>query len=200
MNDIAEKQGAAEQIEFIERMIRQSQQSFGHWGWAFVMWGVLHIAAYIWNQQAPDNEGLPWAILMPAGGLVMMVAGIRAGMKSGKATAIDRALGGIWWAFGITMPILWGVGTATKTFAEPQVLFVMFYIAYAVANFASGIVLRQKVQIIVSILWWAAAVVVMLAPQYVEETFLAMVVIGELLFGVYLMWFDRREAQRASRA
>jgi hypothetical protein len=66
------------------------------------------------------------------------------------------------------------------------------------ANFASGLVLHWRLQQGLGILWWAAAAVTMLGPdRFVVWIFVGMDVIGEILFGLYLMAREKVDLRHA---
>src|SRR5262245_59993128 len=116
----ASNEQVLEQLEFIERMIRDGQQSMERWGWAFVLWGGGHLGALLWSCLWPARPGTPWTITMGACFVATSVASIRSGRKRRASTTIGRATAAAWWGLGTSLMILGTVGAATKIFTSNE--------------------------------------------------------------------------------
>src|SRR5436190_13809305 len=93
-----------EQIDLIDRMIREGRRSAEKWGWVFVLWGVAHVSAFVWSKFWVSNPNAPWVIVTAGFWILQMVIMIRMGRAhKGKSTTLGRAVSGSWAAFGICM-------------------------------------------------------------------------------------------------
>ncbi len=187
------------QLEFIERMIRQGQQSLEHWGWAFVLWGVGHLTAMGWSLRWSERPQVPWVVVMTACGLATGVRAARSPRRQGGSTAIGRALAAVWWAFGISMGLVWLVGGATHLFASGAAIMGAFFLLVGTPNFVTGLTLRLKSQVAVGLVWWAGAAVAWLVPELTLGVFVTLALLCEVGFGLHLMSLERHAAQAHAR-
>jgi hypothetical protein len=134
---------------------------------------------------------------MIACGVLTVIGSRRMHAREGAETYVSRALGAIWFSCGISISVLAFIGNPKGTFTASSFL-AAFFALMGFANFASGLVLRWRLQQSLGILWWAAAAVAMLAPdKFLGWTFVGMNVVGEILFGLYLMAKERAGLRHA---
>ncbi len=192
----AETGRALEQIEFIERMIREGQRSMEMWGWSFVMWGCGHLGALAWSHVWPSDPGAPWAILMSACALAMLVAAILRSRR-GRSTGAGRAIAGVWMGFAVSFALFWIVGSWRQMFTSEAAFLATFFLLAGGANFASGVAVRLPVQALVGATWWLCAVAALVQPGAATWIFVASAIACEILFGLHLMARERKaEADR----
>jgi hypothetical protein len=187
------------QLEFIERMIRQGQDSLEQWGWAFVLWGVGHLAALGWSLTWSEHPEVPWMVVMTACGLATGVRAARFARPQGGSTAIGRALAAVWWAFGISMGLVWLVGGATHLFGSGAAFMGAFFLLVGAPNFVTGLTLRLRSQVVVGLAWWAGAVVAWAMPQLALGVYVTLALLCEVGFGLHLMALERHAAQAHAR-
>jgi hypothetical protein len=185
------------QLELIERMIDEGRRSTQRGGWQFVLWGLGYLAAAFWSMQVGD--GWPWGVLMPICAALTFAIHRRQAQRQ-VTTGADRALGGIWWGFGISMGVAGFLGGGSGTLMG--VLFdIVILVMMGGANFASGIVLRWPLQLSMAGFWWAAAGASMfLPPSLAWPIFIGAILLGNVGFGLYCMWRERRELAGAGAA
>jgi hypothetical protein len=183
-----------DQLNLIEGLIMEGRRSMETWGWMFVLWGIGHVGAILWSYLSPESQGLPWLVLMSACGIVTAVACTRAGMRGGKSTVMGRARGAAWAAFCISLALLWTTGIATRQidFQNPSTLYQPFFALIGGANFTSGITVKLPTQTAVGVLWWVSSFVIMFMPEVTLWALMAMALVGEIAFGLYLMSLERR--------
>jgi hypothetical protein len=185
-----------DRIDLIERMIGEGRRTTQYWGWTFVLWGVGQLIALGWSIYG-GNPAVAWPVTMIACGVLTVIGSRRMHAREGAETYVSRALGAIWFSCGISISVLAFIGNPKGTFTASSFL-AAFFALMGFANFASGLVLRWRLQQSLGILWWAAAAVAMLAPdQFVGWTFVGMDVVGEILFGLYLMAKERAGLRHA---
>ena len=183
---------AAEQLALIERMVREGQRSFGRHGWIFVLWGVGHLGAIGWQLLQPARGGLGWAVLMAACGIATGVGLVRQERGRPKATAVGRALGAVWLTFGLSLALFWGVGLARDRFADGESFLFVFFVLEGSACVASAVILSWPLQGVVGAAWWITALVTTFVPAATTPLFVAMAVVAEVGFGVWMMRTERR--------
>jgi hypothetical protein len=185
-----------DRIDLIERMIGEGRRTTQYWGWTFVLWGVGQLIALAWSNYG-GNPAVAWPVTMVACGVLTGIGSRRIHATERAETFISRALGSIWFSCGISISVLAFIGNPTGTLAGPAFL-AAFFALMGFANFASGLVLHWRMQQAMGILWWAAAAVAMLAPdKFVLWIFVGMDVVGEILFGLYLMAREKADLRHA---
>jgi hypothetical protein len=190
MQDRISEQELKDRISLIERMILEGRQTTQTWGWTFVLWGVVYYAAIAWWEW--EHSGWAWPVTMLAGGMVTFAV---ASMKSGShpGTALGRAVGSIWIALGVSMFVLFlSLGISERL--NDQHLFVAVISAIlGMANGASALILRWKIQFGCAVVWWATAVAACFGTDAQSRfAFMATIFICQIVFGVYCVIAERR--------
>ncbi len=188
-----------DRIDLIERMVGEGRRTTQYWGWTFVLWGVGQLIALAWSIYGGKPQ-IAWPVTMIACGVLTTVGSHRMHARERAETYVSRALGAIWFSCGISISVLAFLGNPRGTFTTASFL-AAFFALMGFANFASGLVLHWRLQQALGILWWAAAAAAMLAPdKFVAWTFITMDVVGEILFGLYLMAKERASLRHAGTA
>jgi len=185
-----------DRIDLIERMVGEGRRTTQYWGWIFVLWGVGQLVALGWSSYGGRPE-VAWPVTMIACGVLTTIGSWRMHARERAETYVSRALGSIWFSCGISISVLAFIGNPKGTFTAVSFI-AAFFALMGFANFASGLVLHWRLQQGMGILWWAAAAVAMLAPaKFLGWTFVGMDVVGEILFGLYLMARERADLRHA---
>lgn len=185
-----------DRIDLIERMIGEGRRTTQYWGWTFVLWGAGQLIALIWTNYG-GNPAVAWPVTMIACGVLTGIGSRRMHAVERAETFISRALGAIWFSCGISISVLAFIGNPRGVFTASSFL-AAFFALMGFANFASGLVLHWRLQQGLGILWWAAAAFAMFAPDKLGGwAFVGMDVVGEILFGVYLMARERADLRHA---
>lgn len=188
-----------DRIDLIERMVGEGRRTTQYWGWTFVLWGAGQLIALAWSIYSGKPQ-IAWPVTMIACGVLTVLGSYRVHARERAETYISRALGAIWFSCGISISVLAFIGNPKGTLTGPPFL-AAFFALMGFANFASGLVLRWRLQQGLGILWWAAAAVALLAPvQFAGWAFVGMAVVGEILFGLYLMARERADKPHAGIA
>jgi hypothetical protein len=162
-----------------------------------VVWGIGHLGAMAWTMADPQRSWVPWAVLMPACAAVVGIGSWRRHRQERVETTTGRALQAIWTAFGGAAWLLWVPMLHGGDERDLAACFGAFFLTIGCANYACGSLLRWPIQKAVAISWWIAWAIVMYHPTItaIAWTFAAMALIGELMFGLYLMACEKRDRQ-----
>jgi hypothetical protein len=175
------EQDVRERIMLIENMMLEGRKTTEYWGWSFALWGIAYLTAIGWSYKA-GTGAVAWPVTMIAAGLITSaVVGIRS--KRQPQTTRSRAIGAVWSATGAAL------------FAY---CFAASISGHAVANLMSGILLRWRMQQVVGGIWWTAGVYsFFLAPRHIMLLFIAVTLVCQVGFGIYLMVREARDKARA---
>ena len=133
-----------DRIDLIERMIGEGRRTTQYWGWTFVLWGVGQLIALIWANYG-GNPAVAWPVTMIACGVLTGIGSGRMHAAERAETFISRALGAIWFSCGIAISVLAFIGNPKGVFTASSFL-AAFFALMGFANFASGLVLRWRLQ------------------------------------------------------
>jgi hypothetical protein len=191
-----------ERLKLIESMMAEGRQRTERWGWSFVLWGVAYLVATAWASGLVG--GSVWSQRYLAWPLVMIAAGIATGvgisrmMKGQPATALGRAIGAIWRAMGISLFIVL-MSLAYSGRYDTHVFVAIIGGMLGVANMASAIMLKWKMQFACAMVWLASAVVAcFVTANQAGIAFLAATFFCQIVFGVYAMIRESRRRQNGA--
>lgn len=184
-------------IELIERMVSQGRRSTEYWGWCFALWGTGQLAAIAWATFG-GRPGLAWGVTMATCGIITGLVIARKKATQQTETLLSRSLGAIWLCFGVSISLLAFVGNPLGIFSE-RAFCAVFLALMGLTSVSSGIILRWPLQAVSGIVWWLASVVVMLdrSEKMVPWIMIAMIFVGEVVFGLYLMARERAARRHA---
>jgi len=185
-----------ERLKLIESMMAEGRHTTARWGWSFVLWGVAYLVATAWSSGLVG--GPVWAQRYLAWPLIMIAASIATGvgisrMRKGQpATALGRAIGAIWRAMGISLFIvLMSLGMSGRY--ETHVFVAVIGGMLGVANMASAIILKWKMQFACALVWWSLTVFACFGDgNALTIAFLAALFFCQIVFGVYAMVRESR--------
>jgi hypothetical protein len=185
MQDETTAKDLKDRLELIEAMISEGRRSMESWGWTFVVWGLAYyvdIAWATWGQSA-----WAWPVTMVAAVIVtIVVANLRGGREVG--TTLGRAIGSVWIALGITMFVVFFSLGITGRLTDAHQSIAAAAGMLGMANAASALILRWKVQLGCAVIWWAAAVAACFSTESrAAIVFLIAIFLCQIAFGVYGM-------------
>ena len=194
MHDDTTKQELKDRLSLIENMIAEGRRNTENWGWAFVLWGVAYYLAIAWS--AWDHSAWAWPVTISIAVIVTVaVASLKA--ANGPQTAVGRAIGSIWIALGISMFVLFLTLGVTGRLTDQHLFAAAISAMLGMANGASALILRWKVQFASAVVWWVAAVVTCFGSEAQSLiVFLAAIFLGQIVFGIYGMIAEARERKR----
>ena len=182
-------------LEIVEAMLREGRKSTSYHGWAFVLWGVAFLVAIGWMKWLPYGY-LAWVVTIPVAALVSSIWGGRA-RDCNMKTPVGRSLAAIWIAVSAAL-FMYMFSVGYSGHAEMHTLWAAMETLLGVANCASAITLRWRIQMGVAILWFIAAAASCFVPLALLIPILATAtLIGQVGFGLYLTYLENRDRKTA---
>jgi hypothetical protein len=182
-----------DRLGLIERMISEGRRETESWGWMFVLWGLVYYVAMAWS--AWGHTGWAWPITMTIA--VVATAVIIAMRPESHVTTLGRAIGSIWTAAGISMFLLFPALGFSGRLGDQHVFVAVVSAILGMANGASGLLLRWKVQFGCAVIWWAAAVVSCFGnDEKTIFTFVVAIFLCQIVFGIYGMISGAQQRRR----
>ena len=183
-NDAAEQE-MKQRLSIIERMIAEGRRTTESWGWTFVLWGVAFYVALAWSAWSHS----PWA--WPATMLIaVIVTVVVASSKIGNhpQTTLARAIGSIWIALGISTFLLFFALGLSGRLTDQHLFVAVISAILGMANGASGLILRWRLQLACAVAWWLTVVATSFGSD-VQTLFVFLVAIFlcQIVFGIYGM-------------
>jgi hypothetical protein len=194
MQDHTTEQELKERLSLIETMIAEGRRNTESWGWTFVLWGVVYYLAIAWS--AWDHSAWAWPATMSTGVIVTVVV---ASLKAGNhpETTLGRAIGSIWKALGTSMFLLFLALGLSGRLTDQHLFLAVISAILGMANGASALILRWKVQFACAVVWWAAAVASCFGTEAQSMiVFLVALFLCQIAFGVYGMTAKAQEHKR----
>jgi len=185
MKDQTTIQDLKDRLTLIETMVSEGRRTTESWGWTFVLWGIAFYVAMAWASWG--HSAWSWPVTMAAAVIVTVIlASLNTGREVG--TTLGRAVGSVWLALGISMFLLFlSLGIAGKL-ADPHLFIAVASAMLGMANAASALILRWKVQFGCAVIWWAAAAAAcFLTGRQTAIIFIIAIFICQIAFGVYGM-------------
>lgn len=200
----AENQELRERLDLIQGMIAEGRRKTESWGWTFVLWGVAYYIAIAWStlgQQLAVWGSREWAwpvTMFGAAGLTLAIAFGRG--KKEPGTTISRAIGAVWSSVGISMLLIFPALGASQRLDQHSFVAIIAAML-AVANGASGMILKMKTQIACAIVWWITTVAACFGSYaQVTAVFLVALFLCQIVFGIYAMICEARRRRVAGEA
>lgn len=185
MPDHNTEQELKDRINLIESMLAEGRRSTENWGWTFVLWGVVYYLAMAWSAWGHSAWAWPVTILI-AIAVTVVVAFLKT--SNHPDTTLSRAIGSIWVALGISMSLLFFALGLSGRLADSHVFVAVISAVLGMANGASGLILRWKVQFACAVVWWVTAVATCFGTDAQSTiVFLVAIFLCQIVFGIYGM-------------
>jgi hypothetical protein len=191
MQDHTTEQELKDRLSLIESMIAEGRRKTESWGWTFVLWGVVYYLAIAWS--AWGHSVWAWPVTISIAVIVTVVV---ASLKSGNhpQTTLGRAIGSIWIALGISMFLLFLALGLSGRLTDQHLFVAVISAILGMANGASALILRWKVQFACAVVWWVAAVTTCFGPDAQSMiVFLVAIFLCQIVFGIYGMITQERK-------
>jgi hypothetical protein len=191
MQDHASEQELKDRLGLIERMIAEGRRNTESWGWTFVLWGVVYYLAIAWS--AWGHSPWAWPVTISLGVIVTIVVASLKGDEHPETT-LGRAIGSIWMALGISMVVLFPALGLSGRLTDQHVFVAVVSAILGMANGASALILRWKVQLACAVVWWVAAVAACFGTESQSMiVFLVAIFLCQIAFGIYGMIAEAQE-------
>jgi hypothetical protein len=206
MREEMNHQDLTERLDLIENMIAASRRGCESWGWTFVLWGVAYGIAIAWSTWGQSlsilgSHNLAWPVTMIVAFVVTLAIGFARGKGKPRTTA-GRTIISIWICVGVAMLLLFpalSVAGRLDMHAFAAIVAAML----GVANGASGLILRWKMQFACAVIWWITSVASCFGSDaQLAVVFLSALFLCQIVFGIYAMTLEarRRRQQEALHA
>jgi len=182
----ATEQELKDRLSLIETMIAEGRRTTE----SFVLWGVAYFVAILWT--ALGHSVAAWPVTMiSACVLTGVLVGIKGGSKPG--TTMGRAIASIWVAMGISMLVLFfSLGLSGRI--DQHILIAAATAMLGMANAASSLILKWKLQAACAVVWWATSAFACFGKSsQATIVFLAAIFFCQIVFGVYGMIAEARQ-------
>jgi hypothetical protein len=199
MGSDANREELVRRVELIEAMIAEGRRFTGRFGWIFVLWGVVDLAAMSWQFFAPNSElagTWAWPICLAAGAALTILGVTLRSRGAGHGKSLQcRSVQVVWAMMGVAMALYVAsamVRHLTWQYSYEAAILMIVGLAHAI----SAAILRWRVQGVVAGIWWAGGVATFFARSWrdVRILWLIEMCFGMVLFGLYVMFLERRRA------
>jgi hypothetical protein len=183
MPDDITAQELKDRLSLIESMIAEGRRSTEHWGWTFVLWGVVYYLAIAWTVWG--HSVWAWPVTISVGVVVTVVLAFsKAGNHPG--TTLGRAIGSLWMALGVSMFLLFLALGLSGRLTDQHLFVAVISAMLGMANGASALILRWKVQLACALVWWVAAATSCFGTEAESMiVFLVAIFFCQIVFGIY---------------
>jgi hypothetical protein len=196
MQNYANEEDLKDRLGLIESSIAAGRRKTESWGWTFVLWGVAYYLAIAWS--AWGRSAWAWPVTISIAVIVTVVV---SSLKAGKhpETTLGRAIGSIWAALGISMFVLFLALGLSGRLTDQHLFVAVISAILGMANGASALTLRWKVQFACAVVWWVAAVTTCFGTDAQSMiVFLVAIFLCQIVFGVYGMIAEAQERKGRS--
>jgi hypothetical protein len=191
----AEKLEMKDGLSLIESMSAESRRTTESWGSIFIVWGTAFYVAFTWFTLGHS----PWAWPVTMIVTYVLTRIINARRRGGMPrTAMQRSIGSIWKAMGISMLILFPAIGFSGKMVDPSILTAIVATMLGVSNAASSLSLKWKLQFGCALVWWAAAAIACFGS--VTQSTIAFLIANffcQILFGAYGIICEIRQSKKA---
>jgi hypothetical protein len=133
----------SESFAIIQEMVQKTKQQYSDDSFYFILWGWLTFSAalahYLLLPIVQEQAALVW-LLMPLGGLVSMVYGLRRSRTQKVKTHLETYIGYLWKALGLAMIVV----VLSTVILQNGALMPVFILLYAIGTFTTGCFIQFK--------------------------------------------------------
>lgn len=198
MTNEVTNQDLNDRLLLIENMIAEGRRTTERWSWTFVLWGAAYFVAIAWSVWGHNNWA--WPVTMSAAVLATVLLMARRSNRH-PDTTLGRAVGSIWIAMGISMFLLFLALGVTGRLADVHTFVTVASGFLGMANSASSMLLRWKMQFACAVTWWAASIVGCFgSANQALVVFLVAIFLCQIVFGAYGMMREARAGKARGTA
>jgi hypothetical protein len=196
MQDNTTEQELNERLTLIESMIAEGRRNTESWGWTFVLWGVAYYVALAWSEWGHTAWAWP-ATMLVAVIVTVVVASLKG--SDHPETTLGRAIGSIWIALGVSMFVLFLALGLSGRLTDQHLFLAVVAAILGMANGASGLILRWKIQFACAVVWWVAAVAACFGSDTQSTiVFVVAIFLCQIAFGIYGAIAEAQERKRSA--
>jgi hypothetical protein len=182
-----------QRVALMEAMIAEGRETTARYGWFFLMWGLLYIAAVGWMLFLPFPK-LAWPVCIGVGIIAVVVSVSRRKRVEGFGNLKSRSVSAVWTSMGAAITLFVVAASVSHHWETACFAAILFFIG--LAHCASAMILRWGVQGLAAAVWLGCGVACFFFTTSSENVgiFLAASFFGNVLFGAYVMTRERRRA------
>jgi hypothetical protein len=169
-------------IENSKTQIRENAFFYLLWGWLVLIASLSH---FVMMQYDVFYSFLAWPVLMTAGMVVSIIAGIRMGKRAGYRTHIDTAIIYLWWGFFFALMLIIAFSAGGKISWEMSNILIITL--YGLGTFVSGGILKFRPLIIGGMSCWIIALSKFFIPDKYSLLLVAVSIIIAYLIPGYML-------------
>ena len=179
-----------QRVALMEAMIAEGRQYTGRNAWIFVLWGLVDLTAWAWQNYVPVFGGRwAWPICLPAG-VVLTLAGkmLQKSDRGYSRSGVCSRVMGVWGMMGLAMGIY--VASAILTHFSWQYSYIAgLLMMLGMAHAISAMFLRWRMQGWVAAVYWAGGVAIFVCNSWKATNAIMLIEMGVVmvLFGLYAM-------------
>lgn len=190
-NDKQQDSMPEQELEIIKRMIEKTRIETADSGAILIMWGWLVLAACVITYALvfsgyPKLSWIPWVALMPIGGIVSVIDGIRQSKSAKVVTYSDQAIASLWQACGLAFFLVAFLALPLKVISLEGLAPIMAIIA-GIGMFTTGGIFEWKLARVSGIVWLAASIIMMFSHWHYHTLILAITIIPGYLVPGYVL-------------
>jgi hypothetical protein len=180
-------------LRIINDMIAAARNDYQHqsfyfllWGWLLMLTGIGH---FVLSATYPEYANWLWYVQGVAGGIISALFGPRKQSGRDSDTHLNRLVGNLWMAFGITLFFTIFASVYMHANPIPLVLFVT-----AVPTFVTGKMLRFTPLVWGGISFWISGIASLFVPaEYSTLVFSTGILLGYIEPGYLLRRTEKRK-------
>ena len=179
-----------QRVALLEAMIAEGRRYTGRNAWIFVLWGLVDLTAWVWQNYVPRFGGMwAWPICLTTG-VVLTLAGKmlqksdRVYSRSGDCSRVM----GVWGMMGLAMGIY--VTSAILTHFSWQYSYIAgLLMMLGMAHAISAMLLRWQMQGLVAAVYWGGGAAIFVGNSWRATRAIMLFEMGivMVLFGLYAM-------------
>lgn len=179
-----------ESVQLIRNMLERTQHQVSDNGFYFLLWGWLVFLSALLNYIGWLIVGsrefiyLPWAILMPMGGVITAIYSQRQMKKQTVVTYTQELLNKVLIAYLVSMFIILFIGMYAYGWEK---CYPFLMIVYGIWLFVSGSAIRFRWLVAGGIFTWCCAVVTFFVPSPHQLLMLSIAVLGGYIIPGHLL-------------
>ena len=161
---------AASELAIIKQIMEDSRNAVCTNGWHYIFWALIVAAALITNyvmlltKTAGNYVGWMWLVLMVSASIIAILWEKRTDKKRPVKTFAGKMLGSLWFAGGISMFMFGFIGTFSGAY-NPIYICPIISTVLGSKFYISGEIQQLKWQKLLSIGWWAGAILLFFFPS-----------------------------------
>lgn len=190
-DEIGQTTDLNQELQLVKEMIQRTKQTVVDRGAFFLLWGALVSLAcsvtFALTQLGHEPWiWIPWAILMPIGGIASMLLMRRYQERSKYTSFIEHSYDSVWLACGLAFFIMMSVNYITWFF-PPKAVYPVVTLIAGIGTFASGRIMEWTSLRVGGLILWGGAVTMMLVPFHYHPLIMAIVIIPGYMIPGYLL-------------